>query len=157
MAATPRCPTALPPPAWHSDLQMSRLCAVSPGRARRSTTGLDKKSTPNKNAVLTQGSGRWGVGAELGIGVGGGGVAGVGVSEIGVRTNRLNFAESKGKYTTRIVTEVTRVTSYPPFTYPQLPLSSAQLPLSPVPSSAHPPAPSPTVTIAATNANVLSG
>lgn len=51
------------------------------------------------------------MGAEVGIGVGGGGV--VGVSEIGVRTNRLNSAESKGKYTTRIVTEVTRVTSYP--------------------------------------------
>lgn len=80
------------------------------------------------------------MGAEVGIGVGGGG--GVGVSEIGVRTNRLNFAESKGKYTPRIVTEVTRVTSnpLPPFTYPQLPFSSAQLPLSPVPSSAHPPA-----------------
>lgn len=35
-------------PASHSDLQMSRLCAVSP-----ELDGLDKKSTPNKNGVLT--------------------------------------------------------------------------------------------------------
>lgn len=102
-------------PASHSDLQMSRLCAVSP-----ELDGLDKKSTPNKNGVLTLREQYKPEGTE---GVrrrrcrrGGAG------PEIGVRTNRLNFAESKGKYTTRIVTEVTRVTSPPSlFPYPPLP------------------------------------
>lgn len=111
--------------ASHSDLQMSRLCAVSP-----ELDGLDKKSTPNKNGVLTL---REQYKPE------GGGVrerqgrrrrcrrCGAG-PEIGVRTNRLNFAESKGKYTTRIVTEVTRVTS------PPLPLSPpTHSPLIPLP------------------------
>lgn len=109
-------------PASHSDLQMSRLCAVSP-----ELDGLDKKSTPNKNGVLTlreqyKPEGREGVRRRRCRGCGAG-------PEIGVRTNRLNFAESKGKYTTRIVTEVTRVTSPPlPFAQPPLPPHSPLIP-----------------------------
>lgn len=126
--------------ASHSDLQMSRLCAVSP-----ELDGLDKKSTPNKNGVLTlreqnKPEGREGVRRRRCRGCGAG-------PEIGVRTNRLNFAESKGKYTTRIVTEVTRVTSPPPpDPSPSLNLSSPALAPNSLPG-----------TIAATNANVLSG
>lgn len=63
--------------ASHSDLQMSRLCAVSP-----ELDGLDKKSTPNKNGVLTlreqcEHQGKWGKGISRGRDVG------VGVEDVG--------------------------------------------------------------------------
>lgn len=117
VAATPRCQ----PPSNDNQRRIVIYKCRDFVPCRRSSTGSTRKAHLIKMVCLRLESSTnlKGVGVREGQGKGRrrrcrrGGAG----PEIGVRTNRLNFAESKGKYTTRIVTEVTRVTS------PPLPLS----------------------------------